>query len=67
VLFVFSLTVKPLKISRPEELRAKADSVEYHRLIKVLPERDTNPEDSALVWVGYTPEELVIYARDGCR
>ena len=63
MLLILSLTVRPLKISRPEELKAKADSVRPYRLVEVLPERDTAPEDSALVWVGYTPEELVIYAR----
>ncbi len=40
-----------------------ADSLTPYRLIQIIPEEDSFPTDSALVWVGYTSEELVIYAR----
>ncbi|NPA80178.1 MAG: hypothetical protein GXO29_03915 [Thermotogae bacterium] len=63
LLMAVAPTVEPIAIGRPEDLVRLADSLPPHRLVKVLPTSDPSPEDSSLVWVGYTPQELVIYAR----
>ncbi len=60
---IVSLTLQPVKIRHPEEIRRLSDTLSPYRLARVLPDMDPQPEDSALVWIGYTPDELVVYAR----
>ncbi len=60
---LLSLTLQPVKLRHARELVVLADTLRPHRLVKVLPDTERNPEDSSLVWIGYTSEELVIYAR----
>jgi hypothetical protein len=45
---------------KPEEIL----SVEKgYRLTEVMPERDSFPVDSTIIYLGYTRNELVIYAK----
>ncbi len=57
------LTVEPFKLAKPEDIYEIAHREKPFYLITVYPSLDTTPADSGKVWIGYTPKELVIYAR----
>ncbi|MEO0164291.1 MAG: hypothetical protein ABIL51_07485 [candidate division WOR-3 bacterium] len=57
------LTIEPFKLAKPEDIYEIAQKEKPFYLITVYPSLDTTPSDSGKVWIGYTPKELVIYAK----
>jgi len=57
---LFVMLLEPAKIKTPEEVYMQKPI----KLVKIMPDTSSNPEDSSLVFIGYTQKALVIYARN---
>ena len=58
---LLALTIEPAKLSSVNEIY----SVKTRYYLKtIIPESDTMPAESSIVSIGYTPKELVIFARN---
>jgi len=57
---LFSMLIEPAKMKTPKEVYMQNPI----KLVQIMPDTSSNPEDSSLVFIGYTQKALVVYARN---
>lgn len=58
---VISITIVPVKLKSVNEIHSVSKG---YYLKTVIPELDTLPKDSSIVFIGYTPSKLVVFVKN---